>query len=342
MATTSDRFSFDSALGWAPFGFQGNRASVQNMTRPDRFASHDAGSEPAVGGLQSGNTRPDLGPPSPPPHAVEQPGSGLGLIISAVVAALVFFLAIYATGDADESRLPIAQTTNALFWIVAGIAVIAAAVGALYAERTASRGTTVLGELPGGPWLATAWIVPAVATFAAVFLVATYHNATMIVVGPVVAFLGNAGALLARDLLDDASEASLRTATTIHTLIIHAVAVLALGVVYLNKFSTPIGAPLVGIIGGLLTLETLERGTANRQTRVLYSLLAGWVMAQAMIAINWWQTLGWTGGAVLLVCFYVAAGVMLARTQRSIMRGRDVIEFGVVSLIAFAVLALTA
>jgi hypothetical protein len=164
----------------------------------------------------------------------------------------------------------------------------------------------------------------------------------MIVVGPVVAFLGNAGALLARDLLDDVSDASLRTATTIHTLIIHAVAVLALGIVYLNKISTPIGAPLVGVIGGLLTLETLERGSADRQTRLLYALLAGWVMGQALIAINWWQTLGWTGGAVLLVCFYVTAGVMLARTQRSIVRGRDLIEFGVVSIVAFAVLAFTA
>ena len=294
------------------------------------------------GGGTTGETRPDRGPPSPPLHAVEQPGSGLGLIISAVIAVLVFFLAIYATGDADASRLPIAQTTNALYWIVAIFAIVASAVGALYAERTAARGSTVLGQPREGPWLATAWIVPAVATFAAVMLVATYHNAAMIIIGPVIAFLGNAGALLARDLLDDAAEASLRTATTIHTLIIHAVAVLALGAVYINKLSTPVSATLVGLIGGLLTLETLERGTADRQTRLLYALLAGWVMAQAMIALNWWQTHGWTGGAVLLVCFYLAAGVLLARTQRSILRGRDLIEFGLVSLAAFAVLAITA
>jgi hypothetical protein len=164
----------------------------------------------------------------------------------------------------------------------------------------------------------------------------------MLVVGPLIAFLGNAGALLARDLLDDAAEASQRTATTIHTLVIHAVVFLALSAIYLNKFPTPIAALLVGLIGGLLALETLERGNAAPQVRLLYAVLAGWVMAQATIALNWWQTHGWTGGAVLLVCFYLASGVLLARTQRSVLRGRDVLEFGLVSLAAFVILAITA
>ena len=53
-------------------------------------------------------------------------------------------------------------------------------------------------------------------------------------------------------------------------------------------------------------------------------------------------THGWTGGAVLLVCFYLAAGILLARAQRVAPRGRDLLEFGLVSLVAFAILALTA
>jgi hypothetical protein len=56
----------------------------------------------------------------------------------------------------------------------------------------------------------------------------------------------------------------------------------------------------------------------------------------------WWRTHGWTGGAVLLVCFYLAAGVLLASTQRSVIRLRDILEFGAVSLVALVILAVTA
>ena len=297
-------------------------------------ATQTGGSPPA--------SRPDPGPPAAGMQAVEQPGSGLGLIVSIAVAALVFVLAIYATGGAGDNRLPLAQTTNPLYWTVALVAVAVAGAGAEYAERVASRAAAAVGRQRLEPSLATAWTLPAIATVAAVLLVAPYHNATMIVAGPVIAFLGNAGALLSRDLLDDATDTAQRTASTIHTLVIHSVAFLAFSSVYLNKMSTPASALMVGVIGGLLTLETLERGAAPMETRLLYSLLAGGVMAQAAAALNWWQTHGWTGGALLLVCFYLASGVLLARTQRVTVRTRDLIEFGAVSGVAFAVLAVTA
>ena len=304
-------------------------------------------SSPAMtvrGGASEGLSanRPDPGPPGAGVQAVQQPGSGLGLIISLAVAAVVFVLAIYTIGDPEADRVPLAQTTDALYWTVAALAVVAAGAGAQYAERTAARAAAAVGRTRSDSALATAWTVPALATAAAVLLIATYHNAAMLIAGPLLAFLGNAGALLARDLLDDTADSAQRTAITIHTLVIHAVAFLALSAIYLNKLSTPVAAPLVAVVGGLLTLEALERGTADRTVRLLYSLLAAVVMAQATIALNWWQTHGWTGGAVLLVCFYLVAGVLLARTQRAVLQSRDLIEFGLVSLVAFVVLAVTA
>lgn len=299
--------------------------------------------EPTDSILDGGPTRPDTGPPAPGAQVVQQPGSGLGLIVSIVVAAVVFVLAISATGArAEPNRIPLLQTTNALFWAIGAVAVLLAGAGAQYAERAAARAAISMDPSAVEPESQTAWIVPSVATAAAVLLVATYHNATMMVIGPLVAFLGNAGALLARDLLDDVGDSSQRTATTIHAFVIHAVAFLALGVVYLNKLPVPLSAILVATIGGLLTLETLERGTANQTVRGVYALLAAGIMAQVVIALNWWQTHGWTGGAVLLVCFYVISGVLLARTQRTELRTRDLVEFGAVSLVALVILAITA
>jgi len=275
-------------------------------------------------------------------QAIRQPVYGLGMVVSIVVALVIFVLAIFVIGGATERGLPLAQTTNALFWIVGIGAIVGAGFGAQYAERTAAEAAAAVGRPRSEIAMATAWTVPVVATFAAVMLVATYHNGIMVVAGPLIAFVGNAGALLSRDLLDDSADSTQRTAITLHTLIIHAVAFLALSAIYLNKMPTWAASPLVGAVGGLLILETLERGAATRSQRVLYALLGGGALAAATVALNWWQTYNWTGGAVLLVCFYLGAGVLLARTQRSVLRARDLLEFGLVSLIAFVVLAVTA
>lgn len=318
-----------------------SRSVLEFDEEPDAAGGIDQ--EPSDSILDGGPTRPDTGPPAPGAQVVQQPGSGLGLIVSIVVAAIVFVLAISATGArAEPNRVPLLQATNALFWAIGAVAVLVAGAGAQYAERAAARAAVSMDPELEDLESQTAWIVPSVATASAVLLVATYHNATMMVVGPLIAFLGNAGALLARDLLDDAGDASQRTATTIHAFVIHAVAFLALGVIYLNKLPVPLSALSVALIGGLLTLETLERGTANQTVRGVYSLLAAGIMAQVMIALNWWQTHGWTGGAVLLVCFYVISGVLLARTQRTVLRTRDLVEFGAVSLVALVILAITA
>jgi uncharacterized protein DUF5656 len=322
-----------------PIPERGARTSARRPFTSEPAAPVDAATPTAE---PTGPTRPDSGPPAPGAQPVQQPGSGLGLIVSIAVAAIVFVLAIYAAGRPTPNRIPLLQTTNTLFWIVSVIAILVAAFGAEYAERSAERHITVVGRARPPEALPTAWIVPAVATFAGIILVATFHNAVMMVVGPLTAFLGSAGALLARDLLDDASESSLRLATTIHTLVVHAVAFMALSAIYLNKMATPLSALLVGIVGGLLTLETLERADARPEQRLLYAALGGLAMAEATVALLWWPTHGWTGGAVLLVCFYLAAGVLLASTQRSVIRLRDIVEFGAVSLVALAILAITA
>jgi hypothetical protein len=284
--------------------------------------------------------RPDLGPPAPGPQSGNQPGSGLGLVISVAVSAVVFVLAIYATGAPTANPLPLAQTTNALFWLVAAIAILGAGLGAIYADRTASgSGALELLEHASG---SMAWIVPVVATAAAIILVATFHNTTMIVAGPAIAFLGNAGALLSRDLLDDADDSAQRTATTIHALVIHIVAFLALSAIYLNKLPTPMTALLVALVTTLLAVEALERRPIDPSRRIVLALLAGGAVAAASVPLMWWLTHGWTGGAVLFVVFYCAVGVVQTMIERGELRPRDAIEYGLVPLALLLALAITA
>jgi hypothetical protein len=287
--------------------------------------------------------RPDLGPPGAGAQPVDQPGSGIGLIVAIIASAIVLVLAIYASGRAVPSAtpvLPVFQTTNALFWIVAVVVVAGVGIGAQFAEQMAARGSGVARRAADA--LPTAWIVPTVSTAAAVLLVATFHNALMIAVGPVVAFLGNAGALLARDLLDDSADSAQRAAITVHSLVVLAVAFLALSVVYLNKPPTPAAVVLVAAIGFLLTLETLERAETTPPRRILYAAMGGFVLAQVAIPLNWWMTWGWIGGAVLLSVFYLTSGLLLAAARAEPMRPRDLAEFGLVSGAAFVILAIFA
>ena len=180
------------------------------------------------------------------------------------------------------------------------------------------------------------------ATAAAIVLVATFHNPMMIIAGAVIAFLGNAGALLSRDLLDDADDAAQRSAATVHALVVHSVAFLALSALYLNKLPSPLMALLAGVIAALLAVEAFDRLLAPPGRKLVFALLTGGAVAAAVPPLMWWLTHGWTGGAVLFIVFYCAVGVTQVTLERGTFRARDALEYGLAPLAAFLLLAVTA
>ncbi len=268
-----------------------------------------------------------------------QPAYGQGVVVSLLTAAAVLILAIITVGSGVEGDPPVFRNTSPLFWVVSIVIMLLAAGGAQFAERTAANAASSVGQPGARTSMATAWTVPLVSVFAAIFLVATYHNQLMLLVGPLIAFIGTAGALLSRDLLDEVDEQSSRVASTIHTVIVHAVAFFAFSAVYLNKLDSWISAPLIGAIALLLILETLERAGIEPPRRLLFSVIGAWVLIQSALALNWWPTYGWTGGAVLLAIFYITAGLLLVYAEHGNVQRRDYAEFGVVGGAAILLLA---
>src|SRR5262245_45492045 len=104
----------------------------------------ESGARPGVQGPPGTSSRP--GPPVPGMQSARPPAYGQGLIVSVIVSAAVFVLAIIAFGDADESTLPIAQTTGPLYWALAALVIVAAGFGAQYVERTAAQAAASLGR----------------------------------------------------------------------------------------------------------------------------------------------------------------------------------------------------
>jgi hypothetical protein len=275
--------------------------------------------------------------------SVHPPAYGRGLLVSIVAAAIVFALAIFASGGTEEATgIPMTQTTGSLFWGLSILAIILVGVASQYAEGAAIRVAESLGQEPARRnQLPSAWAVPAASMATALLLVATYHNKVMLIAGPAIAFLGVAGGLFARDLLEDTMEGAERTAALIHTIVIHAIAFLGLSAVYMNKMSGWYGAPIVFLLTAVLMFEHLERAGLPDGLRLLYASLSGGVMILSLLAVNWWPTYGWTGGAALLLCFFVLAGLGSVRGERQSLRDRDLIEYGAVFLGGLLILAIT-
>ena len=281
-------------------------------------------------------------PGGPMLQSLRPPAYGQGVILSVVVAAVVLVLAIIATGDGDETGIPMTETTPPIFWGIAVLLIIGAGAFAQYVEISTVRLGSDGSQQTRGQSLPTAWAGPVIATLAAVLLVATYHNTAMLLVGPAVAFLGNAGALFARDLLSDATAQTERTAIAVHAIVLHIIGFLAFSAVYLNKMSLWAGAILIFLISATLLVELLDIGSLAAASRVLYSLVGGWIMVQCLILLDWWPTYGWTGGAVLFVSFALISMLLTAIAQGQKPKRRDIAVYGGVAVVALIVLAITA
>jgi hypothetical protein len=271
-----------------------------------------------------------------------QPVYGQGIVVSLVAAAFLLVLAILAVREQETvTGVPATETTGPLYWGLAILFTLAIAVGAQYSEWSAARAAAALGHERDQRPYPTAWIVPVVGMAGTILLVATLHNTAMFVIGPLLAFFAVGGSLLARDLLDDATDSTFRTASAVHTVVIHVVAFISLCAVYLNKMSLWASLPLVALFTFLLIVENLERGEASISRRAGYGALGAWLLAVCAIFLSWWQTYGYTGGGVLLVCFYIVAGALLTHTQRGAIRSRDLLEYAVVGVAALAILIVT-
>lgn len=274
--------------------------------------------------------------------SARQPVFGQGIVVSLVAAAFLLVLAILAVREQETvTGTPATETTGPLFWGLAIIFTLAIGLGAQFTELSASRAAAALGHPRTPREYPTAWIVPVVGMAGTILLVATLHNTAMFAVGPLVAAFAVGGSLLARDLLDDATELTYRSASAVHTIVIHVVAFVSLSAVYLNKMSLLVAVPLVIIFSTMLLVENSERSSSPMALRVFYALMGAWVIAQATIFLDWWQTYGFTGGGVLLVCFYIVAGVLLVRLQHGGVRNRDLVEFAIVGIAGLAILVLT-
>lgn len=273
------------------------------------------------------------------PAAERARGYARALVLSLIAAAGLAGLAAMA------SRLAVTTGTIILFarqewhfW-AAGVA-LACLVGGLTARFAvvAPRAAGVWTPQLASPRVPTIPLLPAVATFGGVLLISIYHTVEMIALAPAYLAPTLCASLIARYHLDDEVGRARRLARTAHILLTHGVAFLVLAAIYINKVRSLLSASLVALIVFLLLVQIADGERFPTERRLIYAIVGAVILGETTWALNYWPLTGWTGGAVLLIAFYLVAGLLLAQVREGVRR-RDLLEYGLGATIMFAIVA---
>lgn len=266
--------------------------------------------------------------------------------VRSILASLVGVIGLIPLGiwardlDIGPGTVPLFDPVGRGYWLV-GIVVALFVAGLFqvldqdgaYAMSTAvDRGVRYepISELP------TAWVVPLVSMVTGVMLLAIYHSQTAIACISLGFFFAVAAGSITRRHLFDADVWNRGRARGIYTILIHVVAFFALSMVYVNKVRSIFSATAVLIVTVLLLVQLTEGEDTLFARRLVYGLVGGVMLGQITWVLNYWKATGWTGGAALLVFFYLSAGLILSQVREGV-RPRDVIEYSGVSVVAFGI-----
>ena len=256
---------------------------------------------------------------------------GRAVVLSLLATAGLAGLAAYASQQVvTTGTILLFAREQWLFWL-AGV-LLAVATGVLV-TRFAARHQSAGASLPTMP------LLPAATAFSGVLLVSIYHDQTVLIAAPALIGLALLLELIARYHLDDPLGRVRRLARTAHVLLTHAVAFLALAAIYLNKVRSLLSATTVALLACLLLLQIADGERFPAERRLIYALAGGVILGEITWALNYWPLTGWTGGALLLIAFYLLAGLILAQVREGLRR-RDLLEYGLSSAIMFALVVI--
>jgi hypothetical protein len=172
----------------------------------------------------------------------------------------------------------------------------------------------------------TAWIVPGVTGLLAPFLLAQAPNQLYWIGGLALTALMMGSIILLEYYIADPDAPDHAVASLALNLLTYAVALAAFVLIYQSRARSLITANATAAVSALMALSLLQSAGQPMRRTVLYAGLAGLVMAQSTWALNYWPIHALTGGVLLLLFFYVVAGVAQQHLQGSLTR-RVLIEF---------------
>jgi hypothetical protein len=107
--------------------------------------------------------------------------------------------------------------------------------------------------------------------------------------------------------------------------------------IYSAKSRSLVSATGITFVSTLLALELLRGAGRGFGRTALYALIAGLITGEIIWAMNYWRIQGVTGGLLLLLGFYVAAGLANQQLQGRLTR-RVLVEYAVVAVVGLVIL----
>lgn len=270
--------------------------------------------------------------------------ANLWLYMRSILVALIAAIGVAVLGwfgdelNVGPGLVPIWDPDGRGYWL-AGVALILV-VGTIYQwvdrDLQATPGVDAEEREPNGRGPALRWVLPSMTVLSTVLLLGVYRGTTAIAAGALIAFGGLLAGTVARHLMVDPGEGARERARLVYTLVVHGVAFLILAMIYINKVRSLFSASAVLVVSVLLLIALTEGEDELFNRRLVYALVGGIMLGEVTWGLNYWQAAGWTGGAVLLIFFYLYGGLILTHLRRSV-DFRDVAEYGSVALIAFAI-----
>jgi hypothetical protein len=182
-------------------------------------------------------------------------------------------------------------------------------------------------------WLrhgATAWITAALLVAPGVWLVDLMPESVLPVAGGM-ALVTGALLLALREGLMPQSRFH-QHGRFLSNLIFYLLTFLLFALIYQTKLRGSVTATSAGLVASLVGLELLRSGTVGREIDrklVIQAALAGLMVGETTLALNYWPVGGLVGGALLLLSFYVVVGLLQCIRDGSLRRN-TLLEYGAV------------
>jgi hypothetical protein len=181
-----------------------------------------------------------------------------------------------------------------------------------------------------------AWVLPLVTTIASILLVRLYHTTPSAYISAGVLFFVTFATIIAHYHLR-AEQPGLRALASMSlSLLTHACAFFLLTMIYSNKWRSMYSATAIALATMLMLLQLTDGEEIAWLRRLLYAVIGGLLIGEMTWVLNYWAAAGWTGGALLLVLFYVIAGLTV-HTIRGTLGRRELVEYLLVGVAAFAI-----
>lgn len=250
----------------------------------------------------------------------------VSLVLLVVIGLAAVFL-IDINPDIIRARLGADLPVITISWLLVGSLVVITSAGADVFIRAHPQ--MQLRSLPairlGGLELELApgfWIMPSltiIAAFAFFRLFSSVFSFTAFIIALVAAAILLPGSLVAQHYALDRDERRRHWARMALQTICFLLAFAIFSAIYHARLRWIYSGALVGLLGALLAYALLQ-WTPPRQGLWLLAGLVGVMLAEAMWALNYWAAPFLLGGALLLVIFYIASGVLQHHLEGTLSR----------------------